>query len=168
MRCVEMNRHSQRAPCFLSNLFSVAMQLKTSLLARTMLFSACDAILQVCPAEGWVMGMHTQQQAQKTRHVYVHTGGDTHGQTWTCACLRACIYTYTHRHHLSSAKAGRRKTLHFTSAQGMPCMRLLFYQPHNDDKSRWVTETFTLMAKIIYIYKIFKKCKGGVFYIQLF
>lgn len=86
MRCVEMNTHSQWAPCFLSNVFPVAKQLKTSLLARTALFSACDAILQVCPAEGWVMGMHTHQQTQTQAHVHARRGRLKH--TWTqCICF---------------------------------------------------------------------------------
>lgn len=86
MRCVEMNTQSQWAPCFLSNVFSVAKQLKTSLLARTALFSACDAILQVRPAEGWVMGMHTHRHAQTQAHVRVHAEGDinTRGLAHTC------------------------------------------------------------------------------------
>lgn len=88
MRCVEMNTRSQWAPCFLGNVFSVAMQLKTSLRARAALFSACDAILQVCPAEGWVMGMHTCRRAQTQAHVHVHTEGDLNTRGLMCMCAR--------------------------------------------------------------------------------
>lgn len=56
-RCVEMNKDSQRAHCFHCNVFSVAVQLNTSLLARTALFSS--HVFQVCPAEHLVAGLHT-------------------------------------------------------------------------------------------------------------
>lgn len=83
----------------------------------------------------------------KNGHVYVHAGGDINWHTWTRARLRARIHTYTYRHHLSSAKAGRRKTLHSAAAQGTACMSLLFCQPYNDDKSRWVTENFVVRSQ---------------------
>lgn len=95
MRCVEMNTRAQWAPCFLGNVFSVAKQLKTSLLAGAALFSDCDAIPLLCPAEGWAMAMHTAASTNTGAHVHVQAEGEMNRRTWTRACVpaRADVHT---------------------------------------------------------------------------
>lgn len=88
MRCVEMNTSSQWGPCFLSNVFSVAKQLKTSLLARSALFWLW------CNPPGlpsWKLSDGQPTPATGTEaNVHMRAGGGINRHMWNHAFVRTC------------------------------------------------------------------------------
>lgn len=88
MRCVEMNTRSQWGPCFLSNVFSVAKQLKASLLARTALFWLwCNP--PGLPSWRLSDGQPTPVRGTKA-HVHMRAGWSINRHMWTHAFERTC------------------------------------------------------------------------------